>query len=102
LRSVQRWCQLVRQGREDLHDGDHLGRPTLDFIDSQIISLLEPEPFHSVYSLAEAIGFHIRRYFDTCMILLEWKIFIFVGSHTGWQRIYGENESQFVRRCSLS
>jgi DNA-binding transcriptional ArsR family regulator len=56
LRSVQRWCQLVRQGREDLHDGDLLGRPTLDFIDSKIISLLDREPFHSAYSLAEAIG----------------------------------------------
>jgi DNA-binding transcriptional ArsR family regulator len=56
LRSVQRWCQLVRHGREDLHDGDRLGRSTLDFIDSKIMSLLEREPFHTAYSLAEAIG----------------------------------------------
>jgi hypothetical protein len=56
LFSVRRWCQFVRQGREDLHDDDHLERSTFDFVDSKIIALLDREPFHSAYSLAEAIG----------------------------------------------
>jgi hypothetical protein len=56
LHIIQCWCQLVRQGMEDLHDGERLGRPTLDLIDSKIISLLEREPLHSAYSLAAAIS----------------------------------------------
>jgi hypothetical protein len=54
LRSVQHWYQFVWQGREDLRDDDRLGRLTLDFVDSKIIALLDREPFHSTYSLAEA------------------------------------------------
>jgi DNA-binding transcriptional ArsR family regulator len=83
LRSVQRWCQFVLQGREDLHDGDRLGRPTLDFIDSKIISLLEREPFHSAYSLAEAIGVSYSTVLRHLHDSLAMKNFLFVGSHTG-------------------
>jgi hypothetical protein len=32
-RSVRRWCQYVRQGREDLHDEQRTDRPPIDFLD---------------------------------------------------------------------
>jgi hypothetical protein len=53
---MQRQCQFVREGRENRHDDDRLGRPTLDFIDFKIITVLDRESFHSAYALADAIG----------------------------------------------
>jgi histone-lysine N-methyltransferase SETMAR len=55
LRSVQRWCQYVRQGRELMDDEPRAGRPPIDFLDIQILSNLEKYPFHSAYSLAEIL-----------------------------------------------
>jgi hypothetical protein len=55
LRSVQRWCQYVRQGRELMDDEPRAGRPPSDFLDIQIPSNLEKYPFHSAYSLTEIL-----------------------------------------------
>jgi hypothetical protein len=33
LRSVQRWCQHIRQGRELLDDESWSGRPPIDFFE---------------------------------------------------------------------
>jgi DNA-binding transcriptional ArsR family regulator len=54
--SVQWWCQYVRQRREDLHDEVQSGRPPIDFLDIRILVLLNQQPFHSAYSIAEALG----------------------------------------------
>jgi hypothetical protein len=55
-RGVRRWCSYGRQGREDLRDEARPGRPPIDFLDLQILRCLEKGPFHSAYSLAEALG----------------------------------------------
>jgi transposase len=39
-----------------LRDEKRSGRPVLEWIDSKIIACLDREPFHSAYSIAEAIG----------------------------------------------
>jgi hypothetical protein len=44
-------------GREDLHDdASQAGHGLIDFIDANILSVLEKEPFHSADSLAERVG----------------------------------------------
>jgi hypothetical protein len=55
-RSIRPWCQYVRRGREDLHDEVRSGRPSIDFLDIRILALLDEQPFHSIYSVAKALG----------------------------------------------
>jgi hypothetical protein len=55
LRSIQRWCQYIRQGCELLDDERRSGRPPIDFLDIQILSSLEKQSFHSAYLLAEIL-----------------------------------------------
>jgi hypothetical protein len=55
-RSIGRWCQYVRQGRQDLRDEVWSGRPLINFFDSRILALLDEQPLHSAYSIAEALG----------------------------------------------
>jgi hypothetical protein len=55
LRSVQPWRQYIRQGRALPDDEPRPGRPPIDFLDIQIRSSLEKQPFHSAYSLAEIL-----------------------------------------------
>jgi hypothetical protein len=55
LRSVQRWCQYNRQGRELLDNEPRSGRLPIDFFDIQILSSLEKQTFHSGYSLTQIL-----------------------------------------------
>jgi hypothetical protein len=55
VRSVQRWCQAVRQGRDLIHDELRSERLPVDFLEIQILSNLEKYPFHSADSLAEIL-----------------------------------------------
>jgi hypothetical protein len=43
--SFQRWCQYVRQGREDLHGEVRSARLPIDFLDIRILVLLDEQPF---------------------------------------------------------
>jgi hypothetical protein len=54
-RSIRLWCQDVRQGREDLYDEVRSGSPPIDFLDIRIPALLEEQPFHSVYLIAQSV-----------------------------------------------
>jgi hypothetical protein len=47
LRSVQRWCPYIQHGRELLDDEPRSGRPPIDFLDIEILSSFEKQPFHS-------------------------------------------------------
>jgi hypothetical protein len=49
LRSVRRWYQDVRHGREDLHDEVWLGQSSMDILEIKFIACLDKEPFHSAY-----------------------------------------------------
>jgi hypothetical protein len=53
LRSVQRWCQYIQQGRQLPDNEPRSGRPPIDFFGIQILSSLEKQPFHWAYSLAD-------------------------------------------------
>jgi hypothetical protein len=55
-RSVRRSSQYVQQGREDWHDKVRSGRSQIDFFDIRILALLDEQPFHSPYSIAEALS----------------------------------------------
>jgi hypothetical protein len=102
LRSIQCWYQLVRQGREDLHDGERLGRLTLDLIDSKIISLLERESLYSAYSLAAAISVShptILRYLQDSLAM---KNFHFRWVPHRLTEDLRQSESLFAWRCSPS
>jgi hypothetical protein len=44
-RSVQRWYEYVRQGREDLQDEVRSGRPPTDFLGVRILALPDEQPF---------------------------------------------------------
>jgi hypothetical protein len=41
---------------KNLHDEVRSGRPPMDFLDIRILTLLDEQPFHSDYSIAEALG----------------------------------------------
>jgi hypothetical protein len=79
LRSVQHWCQYIRQDRELLDDEPRLGRPPTDFLDIQILSSLEKQPFHLAYSLAEILDVshttilnHLRHSLGMKLFHLRW------------------------------
>jgi hypothetical protein len=54
-RSIRRWYQYVRQGREDLHGEVRFRRSLIDFLDIRILALMDKQPFHSVDLIAEAL-----------------------------------------------
>lgn len=56
LRSVQRWIQYFRLGRQKIDDEIREGRPPIDHVDANILEELSKNPFHSVRSLCEAIN----------------------------------------------
>jgi hypothetical protein len=41
IRSVRRWCQFLRQVREDFHDGPSSGRLAINFINTKSLSALD-------------------------------------------------------------
>jgi hypothetical protein len=55
--SVKYWAQQIKLGRNDLFSTHSAGRPALDHIDAMIFDAITKEPFHSVRSLAERVGF---------------------------------------------
>jgi hypothetical protein len=55
IRSVRRWYQSIRHGREDVHDDPRSGCEPIDFIDPRISSVLERELFRSAHSLGEIV-----------------------------------------------
>jgi DNA-binding transcriptional ArsR family regulator len=79
LRSVQLWCQCIRQGRELLNDEPWSGTPPIDFLDLQILSSLEKQPFHSAYSLAEILDVSHTTILNHLRDSLELKLF-----HSCW------------------
>jgi hypothetical protein len=79
LRSVQHWCQYIRQGRELLDDEPRSGRPPIDYLDIEIISSLKKQFFHSAYSLAEILDIshttilnHLRDLLGMQLFHLHW------------------------------
>jgi hypothetical protein len=74
-RSVRRWCQYVRQGREDLHDEVRSGRLPIDFLDIRILALLDEQPFHSAYSISEALCVSYSTNWSYLQESLSMKIF---------------------------
>jgi hypothetical protein len=78
--SIRR-CQYVRQEREDLYREVRSGRPPIDFLDIQILELLEEQLFHLVYSIVEAqvsSSTSLRHLRES----LGMKVLIYVGSRT--------------------
>jgi hypothetical protein len=63
----------ARQGRENLHGGVRTGRPPTELRDIQILVLMDADPFHAAYFIADALGFPI---------LLYWVIFV---NHLAWK-----------------
>jgi transposase len=56
LGTVQFWMQEIKRGRQDLRDEHRTGRPSLGNLDTQILSILEKEPFESARSIAHTLG----------------------------------------------
>jgi predicted HTH transcriptional regulator len=55
------------------------GRPRIDFLDIRILALLDEQPYHSAYLIAEALGVshltilsHLRESPDTKVFHLRW------------------------------
>jgi hypothetical protein len=79
LRSLQNWCQYIRQGRELLDNEPRSERQPIDFLDIQILSSLEKKPFHSACSLVElfdvphtTIVNHLRDWLGMKLFHLRW------------------------------
>jgi hypothetical protein len=79
FRSIKRGCQHIRQGCELPDDESRSGRSRIDFLDIQILSLLEKQPFPSAYSLAEILGVshttilnHLRNSLGMKLFRLRW------------------------------
>jgi hypothetical protein len=45
IRSVRRWCQFIRQERENLHGDPMSGRLPIDRVDTKILPTLNRRPF---------------------------------------------------------
>jgi hypothetical protein len=78
-RSVRRWHQYVRQGRKELYDEARSSRPPIDFLDIRTLAFLNEQPFHSAYSIGEALGIshstilgHLRESLGMNSFLLRW------------------------------
>jgi hypothetical protein len=56
LHTVQLWVGERQHGGEDLHDDHRSGSPTIDYIDTKIISILEKAPFESARPIAQVLN----------------------------------------------
>jgi DNA-binding transcriptional ArsR family regulator len=56
------------------------GRPPINFFDIRILALLEEQPLHSAYSVAEALGVSHSTLLSHLRESLGMKIFIYIGS----------------------
>jgi hypothetical protein len=75
--SVRRCCRYVRKGRDDLRDEVGSGSPPIDFLDILTPALLDQQPFHSVYSIAEVLGVSHSTFFSYLWESPGMKIFHF-------------------------
>jgi hypothetical protein len=82
LRSVQRWCRYILQGRELLNNEHRSGRRPIDFLDIQILSSVEKQHFHSAYSIIEIIDVSHTRVLNHLRDSLGMKLF-----HLRWRPI---------------
>jgi hypothetical protein len=60
-----------------LDDEPRLGRPPIDFLDIQILSFLQKQPFHSEYSLAEILDVSHTTILNHLRDSLRMKLFHF-------------------------
>jgi hypothetical protein len=85
LRTVHRWCQYIRQGRELLYDEPRSGGPPIDLLDIKIMSQPKKKPFHSAYSLAELLSVSPTTILNHLRDSLGMQLFhLYDGYPMGW------------------
>jgi hypothetical protein len=55
-RSLRRSCQYVRQRRDDLHDNGRPIRSPVEFLEVEILALLDEHPCHSGYMMPAPVA----------------------------------------------
>jgi hypothetical protein len=78
-RSVRRWCQYARQGREDLHDKVRPDRLPITFLNIRILVWLNEQPFHSAYSIVEALCVS-----SSTILSHLWELLRMINFHVRW------------------
>jgi transposase len=71
LSNVYEWIRTFKSGSTNLLDDRRAGRPRLDHIDSQILSLFRENEFHSLRRLAQALGISVSTVHSRLTQVLE-------------------------------